>query len=177
MTEKLGHFKISQPPIQEHPQIGNFLSIDPGFYAKVAETTDLIPCTNQIHYAYKPHKVGNITLQEGTFEVWGDKGLSPCIRTQNRIFIAMEIGIVEITVEGMAALQGIPLHELPPDRKQARKTIGNGVHRAMQYWVDAHALDYTNNFLRLPKEDATKHRKPRGWSTQNKISEPLKSKT
>ena len=78
------------------------------------------------------------------------------------------IGIVEITVEGMAALQGIPLHELPPDRKQARRTIGNGVHRAMQYWVDAHALDYTNNFLRMLKKETTST-KTRGWRCYHQI--------
>jgi site-specific DNA-cytosine methylase len=104
MNKKIGHFRIPQPPIQDHPQIGTFLAKDPGFYAKVAETTNLTPCpTKQIHYAYKPHKVGTITLSEGTFDIWGDKGVSPCIRTQNRIFIAMEgLGMVEIIAEGMA---------------------------------------------------------------------------
>jgi hypothetical protein len=44
--------------------------------------------------------------------VWGPNGTSPCIRCSNRIFILIEKYVVEITLEGLAALQGIPLHFL-----------------------------------------------------------------
>ena len=52
--------------------------------------------TTQIHYKFKPYLIGTITLEDPdsgirTHQVWGERGLSPCVRTSNRIFVATYI--------------------------------------------------------------------------------------
>jgi hypothetical protein len=65
--------------------------------------------------------------------------------------IALGENIVEITllVEGMAALQGIPLHELPPNRAAARIAIGNAINRTMMTFVMT-AVSLSRTLNRLP---------------------------
>ena len=54
---------------------------------------------------------------------------------------------MEIELEGLAALQGIPLTELPSDRDAARIAIGNGINRRMHEYVMTMTLLYTNQYL------------------------------
>ena len=102
----------------------------------------------QIHHDYKPHLIGTVRLaEEGWFQVWGATGVSPCIRTSNRVMIALGESIVEITLEGMAALQGIPLHELPPNRAAARIAVGNAINRTMMTFVMTAVSLYIHHYL------------------------------
>ena len=48
--------------------------------------------------------------------------------------------------------------------------IANGVHRAMQYWVDAHAIEHTNKFLTSQNE--TEQQEPKKKNTAN-AEEPI----
>jgi hypothetical protein len=82
-----------------------------------------------------------------THQVWGELGLSPCVRTSNRIFVALGNDVVEIEIEGLAALQGIPLTESPSDRGAARIAIGNGINRRMHEYVMTMTLLHTNQYL------------------------------
>jgi hypothetical protein len=124
--EAMGDFPTPQyVGEQESPQIGPFLLQDSSYYRMVAPIQSMVMDSAQVHYDFKPHLLG--TVSPGGCEkikVWGEKGLSPCVRTSNRIMIALGNEIVEITLEGKAALQGIPLHQLPPDREQAEIAVG-----------------------------------------------------
>jgi hypothetical protein len=47
----------------------------------------------------------------------------------------------------MAALQGIPLHELPPNRAAARIAIGNAINRTMMTFVMTAVSLYIHHYL------------------------------
>ena len=55
--------------------------------------------------------------------------------------------VVEIELEGLAALQGIPLHELPPDKYKARRAIGDAVNRTMATVMLAPAVQYVSEYM------------------------------
>jgi hypothetical protein len=133
---------------QMSPQIGAFLLQDESYYRTAAPIQSLIAVTAQVYFDFKPHLVGTVRL-EGSEElkVWGELGLSPCVRTSNRILIALGNEIVEITLEGKAALQGIPLHQLPPDREQAQIAVGQAINRSMMKFVMAPAIDYIHRYM------------------------------
>jgi hypothetical protein len=85
-------------------------------------------------------------------QVWEDLGLSsPCIRCTKRIFIKIDGEVMQITIEGLAALQGIPLTELPSDVDKARIAIGNGINRTMHEYAMSVGVLYTNQYLLVLK--------------------------
>jgi hypothetical protein len=92
-------------------------------------------------------------------QVWGDLGLSPGIRCSNRIFIQLDGEVVEITLEGLAALQGIPLSELPSSIDAARKAIGNGINRTMHEYAMSMGIIHTNQYLLAVRYEGQKRRK------------------
>ena len=148
----MGGIPLQRPQLEEPPQIGRFLLQNTAYYTIVAKITDVNVDTSQVHQKFKPHLVGTVTLDdpdsgEQTHQVWGERGLSPCIRTRNRIMIALGNDVVEIEVEGLAALQEIPLAELPHDLDAARAAIGNGINRRMHEYAVTQAAIYANQFL------------------------------
>jgi hypothetical protein len=59
--------------------------------------------------------------------------------------------VVEITLEGLAALQGIPLTELPISIEAAWKAIRNGINRMMHEYAMSMGVLYTNQYLLVVK--------------------------
>jgi hypothetical protein len=55
--------------------------------------------------------------------------------------------VVETTIEGLAALQGVPLTELPSDVDAARVAIGNAINRTMHEYAMTMGVMYTNQYL------------------------------
>jgi hypothetical protein len=136
VADAIGEPPLTRPELEEPPTIGAFLRQDTSYYNAVKPITHMNVDTTQIHYKFKPYLIGTMTLEDPdsgirTHQVWGERGLSPCVRTSNRIFVALGNAVVEIEIEGLAALQGIPLTELPSDRDAARIAIGNGINRRM----------------------------------------------
>ena len=73
-------------------------------------------------------------------------GLSPCIRTANEILVGLGNWIVKIEVQGLAALQGIPVVDLPPDVGEARRQIGNAIHRDMETFVLTQVVQHVHEY-------------------------------
>ena len=144
VTKAVGTMNLQLPVKQQHSQIGPFLLSNPRFYSKVAPISELQPDPGQRHQDYKPHKIGYY----GDAEVWGEKGLSPCIRTANEVLVGLGDWIVKIEVQGMAALQGIPITDLPPDVHEARRQIGNAIHRDMGTFVLTQVVQHIHQYKR-----------------------------
>ena len=145
---RMGDFPEPQLKEIESPEIGAFLQRDSRYYKRIAPSSTVTRDDNQRHYEFKPHLIGTIDLgTEGVHQVWGEKGLSPCIRTSNIIMIMLGDEVVEIELEGLAALQGIPLHELPPDKDKARRAIGDAVNRTMAAVMLAPAVQYVSEYM------------------------------
>ena len=144
VTKAVGTMNLQLPEKQQHSQIGPFLLSNPRFYSKVAPISELQPDPGQRHQDYKPHKIGYY----GDAEVWGEKGLSPCIRTANEVLVGLGDWIVKIEVQGMAALQGIPITDLPPDVHEARRQIGNAIHRDMGTFVLTQVVQHIHQYKR-----------------------------
>jgi hypothetical protein len=152
VADAIGGPPLTRPELEEPPTTGAFLRQSTSYYSVVKPITHMNVDTTQIHYKFKPHLIGTMQLEDPdsgirTHEVWGERGLSPCVRTSNRIFVALGNDVVEIEIEGLAALQGIPLTELPSDRGAARIAIGNGINRRMHEYVMTMTLLYTNQYL------------------------------
>jgi site-specific DNA-cytosine methylase len=152
VADAIGGPPLTRPELEEPPTIGAFLRGGTSYYSVVMPITHMNVDTTQIHYKFKPHLIGTMQLEDPdsgirTHQVWGETGLSPCVRTSNRIFVALGNDVVEIELEGLAALQGIPLTELPSDRDAARIAIGNGINRRMHEYVMTMTLLYTNQYL------------------------------
>jgi hypothetical protein len=108
----------TEPTASESPRTGEFLRGNSTYYIAVMPASMITPANFQVHYEHKPHLVGSIQIEDqnkviSIHQVWGGLGLSPCIRCSNRVFIQLDGEVVEITLGGLAALQGIPLSELP----------------------------------------------------------------
>jgi hypothetical protein len=152
VADTTGGIPLPEPMASESPRIGEFLRGSSTYYEAIMPASMITPARFQVHYEHKPHLVGTIQIKDhneviSIHQVWGDLGLSPCIRCSNRIFIQLDGEVVEITLEGLAALQGIPLAELPSDIDAARKAIGNGINRTMHEYAMSMGIMYTNKYL------------------------------
>ena len=61
--------------------------------------------------------------------------------------IGLGDNVIEIELEGLAALQEISLLELPPDRDKARIAIGDAVNRTMAKVLLAPAVQYVSEYM------------------------------
>jgi len=161
-----------ETPPTERMTIGQFLEGNPTYTTVFCAKKEMTPDRGQVYQQYKPHRKGTIYISTGSKElntyrttehiVWGQDGISPCIRTQNRIFILIKHRktslIEEITLEGLAALQGIPLHHLPHDLYKARRAIGNAINGHMHTHILTEVLQYYDGYLKLAEENDIKKR-------------------
>ena len=91
----VGNFPEPQLKQIESPKIGEFLRREPKYYKTIAPISTVKHDHSHAHYEFKPHMLGTIDLgTEGVHEVWGEQGLSPCIRTSNRIMIRLGVNVV-----------------------------------------------------------------------------------
>ena len=112
VANAIGGIHLLQPEATESPKIGDFLRQDFDYYTVIGPATSIERDHTQVHYEHKPHLIGEITIEEPDggkirHSVWDEMGLSPCIRTANRIFIELGEHVVEIALEGLAALQKV----------------------------------------------------------------------
>jgi hypothetical protein len=185
IADAIGGPPLPEPTASESPRIGEFLRGNSTYYIAVMPASVITPANFQVHYAHKPHLVGSIQIKDhneviSIHQVWGDLGLSPCISCSNRIFIQLDGEVVEITLEGLAALQGIPLSDLPSSIDAARKAIGNGINRTMhEYAMSMGIIIYTNQYLldvRGKRDDKHTHnngsRRDRTTTEEHRIQKP-----
>jgi hypothetical protein len=142
-----------ETPMDERPTIGKFLQRN--------TTYTTVICENQM----TPERKQTYILDHNRIErdehiVWGPDGTSPCIRTANRIFILIKKHIEVITIEGLAALQGIATtmsHHLP-DMYKARKAIGNAITGHMHTHIPTEVIQYYNKYLKIAEDHDRKRR-------------------
>jgi hypothetical protein len=151
-ADAIGGIPLPKPKATESPRIGDFIKLNSNYYNTIGPATMIERDNDQVHHEFKPHLKGEITIEEPDggkirHSVWGELGLSPCIRTANRIFIELGEHVVEITIDGLAALQGIPLTDLPGDIDEARRAIGNAINRTMHEYAMTMGLLYLNRYL------------------------------
>jgi site-specific DNA-cytosine methylase len=137
----------------------------------VVSASDIVPLPKpSVFLDHKPHKLDTWK----SHDVWAASGLSPCVRTGNRIFFSLDGDLVELELAGYAAVQGLSMGDLPADRILARHAVGNSFPTSVPIAVGVPFTQYLLDAARLhncPLQSPSQARVP--WPEQFKAPSAL----